>query len=62
MNGDLEGQGEIDTVFRLRVPPQPLDLINEANLMACGLAPTGDEGKTSKVWPATTITTVIPAN
>lgn len=49
-------------MFCLRALPQPLDLINEASLMACGLTLAGDEGEASEVQPAATTITVVLAN
>lgn len=60
--GDPEDQEEIDAMFHLRASSQPLDLINEANLMAYGLAPTGGEGEISKVLLTAMIVTVVLAS
>lgn len=49
-------------MFCLKSPCQPLDLINEANLMACRLAPMGDGGETSEAQLPTTTMVVVLAN
>lgn len=48
LKGNPESQLEIDDVFSLRAPPQPLDIITEANMRVCRLAPLDEEGATGK--------------
>lgn len=56
MSGDPKSQGEMNTVFHLRAPPRPLDLISEANLIACGLAPASGEKGIDEGQPVATTT------